>query len=297
MSLNIANISRIFRLRCWADWAQERWISFAYTCNLPYYKCRRVILIAASEYTYHRCSSLRKPENNITLLLTWSSSIHGRPLWMLSEWASSEEVLNLCQRLVRDFQDSQKPEQLALILAALLCRGRLLSYTSKDTARLINGCYLADLGVLLNDESLSNQRTIFERIGFSFLRVLITLGDEYESIIQFLAVALDNPPFLDPFDGLTDQYVAERIKNKLSHLSACKEVKGLRLMKAVLEPIIGVGFSCQRINSISEGYWMINFLGQNCEDIRQISAANIASLVGEFCDWMKIWKPNDSIRV
>lgn len=65
---------------------------------------------------------------------------------------------------------------------------------------------------------------------FSFLRVLTTLGDEYKDIIQLLAVALEkDPPLLESFDGSTDQYVAERIKNRVPHLSARKEVKGLRL--------------------------------------------------------------------
>jgi len=120
----------------------------AYTCNPPYYECRRVTLMGASEHTYHRCPSLRKPENNILLLLTWSSMIHGRPLRVLSEWASSGDTSNLCQRLVVDFQNSQEPEQLVLILATLLCHGRLLPYTSDDTVQPINGCYLADLDVL-----------------------------------------------------------------------------------------------------------------------------------------------------
>lgn len=195
---------------------------------------------------------------------------------MLSEWASSADAANLCQRLIRDFQPSQNPEQLALTLAALLCHERLVPNNSKDTAQPINGCYLADLGVLLNGESLSNQRTVFERIGFSFLRVLATLGDECKDMIQLLAVALDkDPPFLESFDGLTDQYMAERIKNRLSHLSACKEVKGLRLMEAVLELSSDVGSPCQRINNISEGYWML-------------SAADSASLVDNFRGWVKI---------
>lgn len=161
--------------------------------------------MGASEHTYHRCPSLRKPENNILLLLTWSSMIHGRPLRILSEWASSGDTSNLCQRLVADFRNSQEPEQLALILAALLCHGRLLPYTSEDIVQPINGCYLADLDVLLSGKSLSNQRTVFERIGFSFLRVLATLGDKYKDMVQLLAVALDkDPPFLELFDGLTD---------------------------------------------------------------------------------------------
>lgn len=90
----------------------------------------------------------------------------------------------------RRFQNSQEPEQLALILAALLCHRRLRPYTSDDTVQPINGCYLSNLDVLLSGKSLSNQRTVFERLGFSFLRGLTTLGDEYKDIIQLLALRL-----------------------------------------------------------------------------------------------------------
>lgn len=193
--------------------------------------------MGASEHTYHRCPSLRKPGNNILLILTWSSMTHGRPLRVLSEWASSEDAWNLCGRLIEDFEDCQEPEQLVLILAALLCHRRLLPYTSHDTVQPTSGCYLADLYLLLSGKPLSNQRTLFERVGFSFLRVLTTFGDGYKGIIQLLTVALNkSPPFLEPFDGLTDQYVVDRIKNRASHLSV--RTKGL--MKQILELSIDV---------------------------------------------------------
>ena len=208
------------------------------------------------------------------------------PLRVLSEWASSGDTLNLRQRLVGDFQNSQEPEQFALILAALLCHRRLLPYTSDDTVQPINGCYLSDLDVLLSGKSLSNQRTVFERLVFSFLRVLITLGDEYKDIIQLLAVALDkDPPLLESFDGLTDQYVAERIKNRVPHLSARKEVKGLRLTETIPELSIDVGSPSQRINNISEDYWMVDFPGEGRENTRRISAGDTASL-GEKFSWL-----------
>jgi hypothetical protein len=223
----------------------------------------------ASEHTYHRYPSLRKPENNILLLLTWSSITHGRPLRVLSEWASSEDTLNLYQRLIGDFQKSQEPEQLVLILAALLCHGRLLPYTSNDTAQPINGCYLADLDILLSGKSLSNQRTVFERLGFSSLRVLTTFGDEHEDIIQLLAVTLDkDAPPLEPFDGFTDQYAAGRIKHRLSHLSACKGVRGLRLMETMLELSIDDDSPSQSIDNISEDYCMVELPEKSREDAR-----------------------------
>ena len=113
----------------------------------------------------------------------------------------------------------------------------------------------SDLNVLLSAKSLNNQRTIFERMRFSFLRILTTFGDEYEIIIQILVVAFDkDPSLLKSFDGLTDQYEIERIKNKTPHPSAYKEVKSLNLMKQVLELSIDVGSSSQNINNTLKGY-------------------------------------------
>jgi len=76
---------------------------------------------------------------------------------------------------------------------------------------------------------LGNQQTVIERLGFSFLRVLTTLDNEYEDINQFLAFALDKDlPSLEAFDGLTDQYVAGRFMNRLSHLDSYMEVMETR---------------------------------------------------------------------
>lgn len=231
--------------------------------------------MVVSEHTYYRCPSLRKPENNILLLLTWNSIVHGRPLRVLSEWASSGGTLNLCRRLREDFKNSQEPEQLVLILAALLYYGRLLPYTSDDTVQPINGCYLADLDVLLCGEYLSNQRMVIERTGFSFLRVLPTFGDKYENVTQLLTGAVDKDPLLlEPFDGLTDQYSTERVRNEVPHPSAYKGVKGLRLMKQMSELSMD-----QSISKFSKGYWMVEILVKN------------------FRDWMKIWKTHESVQV
>lgn len=206
-----------------------------------------------SEHAYHRRPSLRKPENNVLLLLIWSSTTHGRALRVLSEWASSGDALNLYQRMIGDFQHPQEPEQLALTLAALLCHGRLLPYTSDDTIQPINGCYVADLAVLLRGMSLSNRRTVFERIAFSFLRVLTALSDEYEDMIQLLALALDKDlPLLDPFDGLTDQYVAGRITNRLSHLKTYVEVRCLHLVETMLQLSMDDGSHSQCVDNILE---------------------------------------------
>ena len=73
----------------------------------------------------------------------------------------------------------------------MLCHERLLFYTLNYIVQLINDCYLFDLNVLLSGKSLNNQRIIFERLNFSFLRILIILDDEYKDMIQLLVIALD----------------------------------------------------------------------------------------------------------
>lgn len=66
--------------------------------------------------------------------------------------------------------------------------------------------------------------------------MLGTLGDEYEDMIIFLAITLDiQAPLLEPFDGLTDQYLLSRICNELNHNSAYKGVADLRSMRAMPE--------------------------------------------------------------
>ncbi len=80
--------------------------------------------MGGSEQIYHQRSSLRKSENNVSLLLTWSSIVHGQPLRVLSEWASSVDGLKLYQQLVGDLRNSQRTEQLAMTLAALVCHQR-----------------------------------------------------------------------------------------------------------------------------------------------------------------------------
>ena len=96
-------------------------------------RSEEIMLTDDSEYTYRRLPSLRKGENNTLLLLTWSSTYHDQTLEVLSDWIKLDESLNLYQRLIEDLWLQQTPEEFALILAALLCRERLLLYTMDDT--------------------------------------------------------------------------------------------------------------------------------------------------------------------
>ena len=46
-----------------------------------------------SEHFYHRRQSLRKPESNVRLLLTWSFMPHSQTLEAVRHWVGSEESL------------------------------------------------------------------------------------------------------------------------------------------------------------------------------------------------------------
>lgn len=208
---------------------------------------------------------------------------------MLSEWASSGGTSKLFQRLKEDFRHPQSPEQLALVLAALICYTRLLPYSPNDITQPINGCYLADLNFLLRGISLSNQRTVFERIGFSLLRVFTTLGDGCEDIIQLLDGALDkDPPLLDALDGLTDQYIAKRITGRLSHLNAYIEIKGLRLIDKTLQLRVDNRYPSESIDKNLEDHRLKELPGKGLKDTRRTGAADTANTGEISYDWVKI---------
>ena len=192
------------------------------------------MLMGDSEEAYHQCPSLRLPGNNILLLLSWSSRVSGKPLEILTKWASMGKTSDLYQQLTRDFQNSQTTEQLGLIVIACVCHERLLPHSTNDTIKPIKGSYLADLDALLKGQTLSNKRTVFESIAFSFLRVLNTFDDKNINLIQLLATTLDKEaPLLDRFDGITDQYIAARIKDEVTHSSALEMVDCLELMELI----------------------------------------------------------------
>ncbi len=182
------------------------------------------MLTEDSEHTYHRLPSLRKAENNILLLLTWSSTYHGQSLEVLSDWIKSEESLDLYQRLNEDLWLQQTPEEFALTPATLLCRERLLPYTLDDTAQPIGGSYLADFDAILNGQDVSNRRTVFEQMILSLLRVLYTLNTNEETV-RLLAEVLDKEAsLLGPLDGVSDQYCARKVRGH-DHNSAFEEAR------------------------------------------------------------------------
>lgn len=192
------------------------------------------------------------------MLLTWSSTVNSLPR-VLCEWAASDDGLNLYQRLIKDVQDSQSVEQLALTLAALLCHKRLLPYPPNETTQSIKGIYLADFDALLNAEHLRSERAVLERMIFSFLRVLNTFGDDYQDIRQFLATVLDKKtPLLEPFDGFSDQYWVRRMKSMMAHEHAYGRMAWLRFY---METEVGLDLERHTLYSSTNNLvsWIVHY--------------------------------------
>ncbi|KAL8902279.1 MAG: hypothetical protein Q9207_004797 [Kuettlingeria erythrocarpa] len=156
--------------------------------------------------------ALSKPENNVPLLLAWSSTVSGRQSEVLSEWASSAEGWNLYKHLAEDFQGPQSVEQLALIMAALMNYRRLLPDLSDHSDQPIKGSYLADLDALLRGDSLGNSGRILEQMVVALVQVVSSFVDQFKDLVTFLETALgQKPPLSLVFDGFSHQYLRRRI--------------------------------------------------------------------------------------
>ena len=119
-----------------------------------------------------------------------------------------------------------------MILAVLVCHQRLLSYTLNDTAQLVKDDYLIDLDFLLNGQLLSNRRMIFERMSFSFLRVLDIFENEYENMIQLLVVSVDKKhSYWNDLMNFRINIEQEESVNRLTHSRVYEEEKALILIE------------------------------------------------------------------
>jgi len=172
---------------------------------------------------YHQSKSLQRSENDILVLLTWSS-IDSRAQRVLSEWAASDAGCSTYRRMISDVRNPQTVEQLGLTLVAILCYHRLLPFTSTECTQPVNGSYLGDFDALLNGKPTRNERAVSERMVFSLLRVLDTdtLRGQGQEIRQFITTILDqNTPVLDLFDGFSDKYIVYRASGQ-THEDAFK---------------------------------------------------------------------------
>ena len=186
-------------------------------------------LMESSAYTHLTLPALSKPENNVPLLLTWSTVVSSRQLGVLSDWVCSADGWNLYKQLVEDFQGSQSVEQLALTIAALVNYRRLLPGLSDHSDQPIKSIYLADLDALLHGDSHGNLGRVVEQTVFALIRVLHSFMDQFKDLIMFLETALDRePPLLHVFDRSPDQYLRRRIKGQ-PHKTAIAELSRIKM--------------------------------------------------------------------
>jgi hypothetical protein len=193
--------------------------------------------MASRSHTYLQIPLLKKPENNVLLLLTWSTSIspqseqdHSRPFEVLEQWAQSEDGWNLYVRLTDEFQGHQSVEQLALIMGALMNYRRLHRDFSDDFNQPVRGSYLADLTALLRGYALGNSGKVAERMVFALVRNLLLFEERFEDLITFLETTIDrkHPP-LHVLDGFSDEYMRLRIGDGLLHDAAVTALAGIRM--------------------------------------------------------------------
>jgi hypothetical protein len=163
------------------------------------------------------------------LLLAWSTVISVRQHNVLREWARSEGGWNLYEQLIRDVQDSQTVEQLALIMVALMNDLRLLPDRLDHINQPINGSYLADLDALFHGEPLGNRGRVAEQMVFALVRVLHSFAGQFKDLIAFVETALDRErPLLHPFDGFSDLYVSQKTCGR-THKTAMVEPSQIKM--------------------------------------------------------------------
>ncbi|KAH8591851.1 hypothetical protein B0O99DRAFT_577815 [Bisporella sp. PMI_857] len=175
---------------------------------------------ALMSHTYRVQPSLCQPENNVLILLCWSSMVQSPHHQRLSEWATSNDGRALYRQMCDSILGSQTLLQFSLTLSGLLCYQKLLPSLSEDSLQPSTGYYLADFNELLKGKCLGNERTVYSRMVFSFLRAFDSLN-EYQKVPQFLVTALDeNTPGLHILDGISDAYWLCRIQERLDHRDA-----------------------------------------------------------------------------
>jgi hypothetical protein len=172
-------------------------------------------------HTYRASPSLNEPENNIALLLVWvvvyrdSTVDCDRQLKVLRRWTFSKEGWNWYMQLARNVQDPQSVEQLALITAAMFCYRLLVPDCWDSFDQPVNSSYLEDLHALLQSQLLGNSGVVSERMILGMIRVLSCSEHDYETTISFLwSLPVRDPLPLHIHDGLTDQYIRQRIQYK-----------------------------------------------------------------------------------
>ncbi len=151
-------------------------------------------------HTYHELSSLSRFENDVLLILAWSSDCHDRALLALRAWTISEDDKRLYERLVRDLRSEKAPAQIMLSLVVFVFLLRLLLYEFDKPS--VEANYLWNFLSLLKDFLCNNIRAILKcMIWFVWMTISSEINvTEGQKIFRILAHVVDSPEFVSKRD-------------------------------------------------------------------------------------------------
>lgn len=184
-------------------------------------KPKNMIADGSSEQIYEQIPSLNLSENNVLLLLAWSSECTGRALRALHAWAVSTHGQAVYRRLVEHLDLPSTPAQVALDLVALLSFLRLQPYESSRTDK-VKANHLSDFHSLLKGSPSYKARETTEHVTWSFWIAISSWidADEGQRMFQLLACVFDIVSIPECSDEDSDRYWAGRFNPPRSHEGA-----------------------------------------------------------------------------
>lgn len=184
-------------------------------------KPKTMIADGSSERIYEQIPSLNRSENNVLLLLAWSSECTGRVLRALHAWAVSTHGQAVYRRLVEHLGLPSTPAQVALDLVALLSFLRLQPYGSSRTDEA-KANHLSDFHSLLKGSPSSKARETIEHETWSFCIATSSWidADEVQRMFQLLACVFDVVSIPECSDEDSGRYWTGRFNPPRSHDSA-----------------------------------------------------------------------------
>ena len=169
-------------------------------------------LIGTSKDIFQALPDLRASENELLLLLIWSSSCNDRVRSIVTTWVLSREgdlqlPLLLCESVSSD--------EIALALGASLMLERLRRFsTSGNECPTLSQAtnHLANLSLYLNGQPINDLEATLEHITCSYLRkITFTNIKERQGILCLLRHVLSPSNMEIEFDGIFDQYWMQRL--------------------------------------------------------------------------------------
>ncbi len=164
-----------------------------------------------SVHSYHEFLSLSHSENDVLLLLVWSSDCHDRALRALHAWAISEDDKQLYWRLIHDLCSEKATAQIVLSLAVFVFLLRLLFYKFNKSCS-VEANYLRDFLSLLNDFFCNNIRAIMKHMIWFIWTMISSLINftEDQKIFWILAHVVDSVEFVSKRDDKYSNIYWER---------------------------------------------------------------------------------------